>query len=110
MAIGFAREGASLALAARSTDDLERVAAACDAVGAHKTMVVPTDVALEEHVRNLVETTVASLGGIDVFVANAGISYGELTDKHYRDLTTYDLEVVEGIFRVNVMGTWLCLK
>jgi NAD(P)-dependent dehydrogenase (short-subunit alcohol dehydrogenase family) len=110
MAIGFAREGASLALAARSIDDLERVAAACDAAGAHKTMVVPTDVALEEHVRNLVETTVASLGGIDVFVANAGISYGELTDKHYRDLTTYDLDVVEGIFRVNVMGTWLCLK
>ena len=110
MAVGFAREGASLVLAARSVDDLERVAAECDAAGAGKTMVVPTDIGLEEHVRNLVESTVSSLGGIDVFVANAGISYGELTEKHYRDLTTYDREIVEGVFRVNVTGTWLCLK
>jgi NAD(P)-dependent dehydrogenase (short-subunit alcohol dehydrogenase family) len=110
MALSFAGEGASLVLAARTTSDLERVAAACEAAGAAKAIVVPTDVAVEDQVRRLVEAAVAGLGRVDVFVANAGISYGELTDKHYRDLTTYDLDVVEGVFRVNVAGTWLCMK
>jgi NAD(P)-dependent dehydrogenase (short-subunit alcohol dehydrogenase family) len=110
MAVGFAREGASLALAARTVEDLERVGAACEAGGAAKVLTVPTDIADETQIRRLVDETTAAFGRLDVFVANAGISYGELTDKHYRDITTYDLDVVKGVFDVNVFGTWLCMK
>lgn len=110
MAQAFAREGASVVLAARTAEDLRRVASACESAGAAKVLAIPTDIAVEEQVRNLLDRTVSAFGSVDVFVANAGISYGELTDKHYRDLTTYDLDVVEGVFRVNVMGTWLCMS
>jgi NAD(P)-dependent dehydrogenase (short-subunit alcohol dehydrogenase family) len=110
MALGFAREGARLALAARTVEDLERVATACEEAGGSRPLVVPTDIADEEQVQALVGKATAELGKIDVFVANAGISYGELTDKHYRDITTYDRDVVDGVFKVNVTGTWLCLK
>jgi len=110
MAIGFAREGAKLALGARTVADLERVAGACEAAGGERPLVVPTDITDEAQVQRLVDEAVAAFGRIDCFVANAGISYGELTDKRYRELTTYDRDVVEGVFRVNVTGTWLCAK
>ena len=110
MALGFSRQGASLALAARTASDLEQVAKACEEAGAARVLAVPTDITDEEQVEQLIGKTVAEFGSIDVFVANAGISYGELTDKHYRDITTYDRDVVDGVFRVNVTGTWLCLK
>jgi 3-oxoacyl-[acyl-carrier protein] reductase len=97
-------------LAARTTADLERVAARCREAGAASVEVVPTDIIDEAQVRALVDRAVAGLGGIDVFVANAGISYGILTDKHYREVWTYDRDVVEKILEVNVVGTWLCIK
>jgi NAD(P)-dependent dehydrogenase (short-subunit alcohol dehydrogenase family) len=110
MAVGYAAEGASLVLSARSTEALERVAGSCRAAGATTVEVVPADVAVEDEVRALVEKTVASLGRLDVFVANAGISTGALTDKHFREIVSFDLDVVEGIFRTNVFGTFLCFK
>ena len=110
MALGFAREGARLVLAARTSADLERVADACESASRARPLIVPTDITDEGQVQRLVERATAEAGSIDVFVANAGISYGELTDKHYRDLTSYDADVVEGVFRVNVTGTWLSAK
>jgi len=106
MALGFAREGAALVLAARTVDDLERVAKECTAVGASDVRTVPTDITDEAQVEHLIETA----HRIDVFVANAATSYGMLTDKRYRELHTYDLDIVDQLFRINVIGTWLCMK
>lgn len=110
MARGFAREGASLVLAARDEDDLARVAKACADAGAAAVQVIPTDVSVESEVRSLVQGAVDRFGRLDVFVANAGTSYGMLTDKRYTDLASYDLDVVEQMFRVNAIGMWLCMK
>jgi NAD(P)-dependent dehydrogenase (short-subunit alcohol dehydrogenase family) len=110
MALGLGGAGAQLVVAARTSSDLERVAAAARDAGAGDVRVIPTDVTNEEAVRRLVDQTMATHGRIDAFVANAGTSYGLLTDKHYREIFTYDLEIVEEIFRVNVLGTWLCMK
>jgi 3-oxoacyl-[acyl-carrier protein] reductase len=110
MARGFAREGAAVVLAARSADDLDRVGRACGDAGAAAVEVIPTDVGSEPDVQALVDATVQRLGRIDVFVANAGTSYGMLTDKRYTDLPSYDLDVVEQMFRVNAIGMWLCMK
>ena len=110
MAVGFAEEGAAVVLAARSVDDLERVQQRCKEAGAGSAAVVPTDVTEPDQVQGLVERTVTDHGRIDCFVANAGTSYGMLTDKRYQELFTYDFEVVEQIFRVNAIGIWLCMK
>jgi NAD(P)-dependent dehydrogenase (short-subunit alcohol dehydrogenase family) len=69
-----------------------------------------TDVTVESDVEQLAQTAVDQLGGLDVFVANAGTSYPMLTDKRYTDLASYDLDVVEQMFRVNAIGMWLCMR
>lgn len=110
MAIGFAREGAALTLAARTTSDLERVASLCKEAGAGSVTVIPTDITAEDEVVSLVERVVADNGRLDVFVANAGSSYASFTDKRYAEITSYDRDIIEKIFQVNVIGTWLCMK
>lgn len=110
LAVGFAAQGAELVLAARSTDDLDRVHKACIEAGAAGATILPTDVTNEDDVRRLVDETVAARGKIDVFVANAGTSYGMLTEKRYRELWTYDLDIVDQVLTVNAIGTWLCIR
>ena len=110
MSVGFATEGATVVLAARTVDDLERVAKQCTEAGARAVTVAPTDVTDEQQVGDLVDQTLSGHERIDCFVANAGTSYGMLTDKRYGELFTYDLDIVEQILRVNVVGTWLCMK
>jgi NAD(P)-dependent dehydrogenase (short-subunit alcohol dehydrogenase family) len=98
VARAFAREGAALVLAARTPATLETVAAEIRAAG-REALAVPTDVAVTEDCRRLVEAAIARFGGVDVLVNNAFLS------------APYDL--VEGaamadwrrIFDVNVFGS-----
>lgn len=110
IAVGYAKEGASLVLAARTETDLERVAAECKEAGAASTTTVTTDITSERDVAALIERTTADHGRVDVFVANAGTSYSMLTNRRYAELATYDLEIAKQIFDVNLFGTWLCMK
>jgi 3-oxoacyl-[acyl-carrier protein] reductase len=110
MAVGYAKEGADLVLGARTVEDLERVAKQCREEGAASVLVVPTDINDEKQVQALVDKAKAEHGRIDVFVANAGTSYANLTDKRYGEITSYDLEIVEQLFKTNAIGTWLCMK
>lgn len=110
MAVGFAREGAHVVLAARTVSDLERVQKQCLAAGAASATIVETDVTDPAQVERLVSGPVEYDGRLDVFVANAGTSYAMLTDRRYRELVTYDLDVVERIFRVNALGMFLCMR
>lgn len=68
----FARQGATLVLAARGQGSLEAAAAECRALGA-EAVAIPTDVADERAVQTLVATTTARFGRIDVFVGNAAL-------------------------------------
>jgi short-subunit dehydrogenase len=93
-ALAFAREGASVALAARSEGSLREVAKECEASGG-RALVVPTDVADEEAVNELARRTVERFGRIDVWVNNAAVMiYGRLKDtpsKAYRRVIETDL-------------------
>ncbi|HVL80553.1 MAG TPA: SDR family oxidoreductase [Actinomycetota bacterium] len=110
MALGFASENATLVLAARTVPDLERVADACREAGAGDVKVVPTDITSEEQVQHLVDETLSAFGRIDTFVANAGASYLTWTEERFGHLTTYPREIVERLFELNTIGTWLCMK
>jgi len=70
-AVALARDGYDVALAARSVEALEKVAARCEEHGA-KTLVVPTDVTDEQQVRAMVTRTASELGRLDALVNNAG--------------------------------------
>jgi NAD(P)-dependent dehydrogenase (short-subunit alcohol dehydrogenase family) len=74
IAVGFAEAGADVALAARSVDDLERVAGRVRALG-RRALVVPTDVADLNAIQQLVDRTIEEFGQIDVLGNFAGVGF-----------------------------------
>jgi len=99
----LAREKSRLVLAARTRETLERVAAECRALGAEAIAVV-ADVSIEDDCRRLIERAVAAFGGVDVLVANAGVSM------HARFAEIEDFSTFERLFRINAMGTIWCVR
>ncbi|WP_251328496.1 SDR family oxidoreductase [Haloplanus pelagicus] len=86
----LASRGARVALAARSEDHLESIAAELEAEYGVETLVVPTDVRDESAVESLIETVVDAFGGLDVLVNNAGLGRGgevaDLSTEEYRTM------------------------
>lgn len=79
-ALEFARRGASVVLAARRGETLERVARECEALGA-EALPVAADVTSEPQVEEVARRAVGRFGRVDVWVNNAGvISYGAFED------------------------------
>lgn len=70
IATAFSRAGARVALAARDEAALAELAAVLDG----ETLVVPTDVGDPEDNEALAAAVVEAWGGLDVWVANAGVS------------------------------------
>jgi NAD(P)-dependent dehydrogenase (short-subunit alcohol dehydrogenase family) len=103
IAEAFAREGAAVVLAGRSTDRLAQVEAGLSAAPA-KPLVVPTDVRLEADVERLIDTTHRTLGRLDVLVNNAGVAG---PTSLARDLS---LSEWEDTLRVNLTGAFLCAR
>ena len=103
IALAYAREGASMTLAARSGGELEETARLAQELGA-KTHVVPTDVTNQAEVDAMVRQTLDRFSKIDILVNNAGIGgpVGLLQDN----------DVAEWIntIQVNVVGTFLCCR
>ena len=69
-----------IALASRSSDKLDALAAELKAVGGD-VIAVPTDVTKDEDRRHLISATVAQFGGLDLLINNAGVgSWGHFAD------------------------------
>lgn len=90
----YARSGATLGLLARRRAELESLAAPF----ATTTSIHAVDVADTEAVRRAAHDFMAAQGVPDVVIANAGISIGT----HGGDAK--DVQVLERVFRVNVIG------
>jgi short-subunit dehydrogenase len=70
-ALEFARQGASVVLAARREELLDELAQECQNLGG-QALSVPTDVSDPEEVGQLAQATLNAFGRIDVWVNNAG--------------------------------------
>lgn len=71
IALAFARQGADVAVAARSRNELEEVAEEIRTIG-RKAVVLQVDMARVEQAREMVEAAARELGALDILVNNAG--------------------------------------
>jgi NAD(P)-dependent dehydrogenase (short-subunit alcohol dehydrogenase family) len=99
----FAREGAKLALAARTQGKLEKTLAEVRAAGA-EAIAVPTDITSDEDCRRLVEAAKNEFGRVDVLVNNA-FHPGTFALVENADLANWRTP-----FEVNVLGTMRLTK
>jgi NAD(P)-dependent dehydrogenase (short-subunit alcohol dehydrogenase family) len=94
IATRFAREGASLVVASRSRDALEKVAHEIKSAGG-EALVVTVDVRNADSTDELVKKTVSHYGRLDLLVNNAGITMGgaseELSPEDWRTAMETDL-------------------
>ncbi len=102
IALGFAREGASLVLAARGAGLLEEVARKIRAMGC-EALPVATDVTIESSVEAMVKAARDRFGRIDVLVNNAGAGM-------WRHVWRTSLETWQWLIGVNLTGPFLCTK
>jgi 3-oxoacyl-[acyl-carrier protein] reductase len=102
IALRFASEGAAVMVNDLRADAAATTAEAVRAAGG-RAAVFAGSVTDEAIVRELVERTVAELGGLGILVNNAGIT----RDKLLRDMTVEDWDAV---LTLNLRGTFLCSK
>ena len=103
IALAYAREGANLSLAARSTLELEETGKKCRDAGS-EVLITSTDVTDLDQVERLVDLTMERFSTIDILVNNAGISgpLGLLEDN--------DPAAWVNVIQVNLLGTYLCCR
>jgi NAD(P)-dependent dehydrogenase (short-subunit alcohol dehydrogenase family) len=102
IARAFAREGCSVALAARDEAKLAETVRALQETGANA-LAVPADITHEAQVEALFERTMARFDRLDILVNNAGAFDGGPLDE-------LSLATWEKVMAVNLRGPFLCTR
>jgi len=97
----FAKEGAKLMLAGRNEAALK---SAVQVAGAGNSAYVVTDVSKPEDNQRLMKTAEDKFGGVDIFIANAGVEGATAS------IVDYPLDAFDQVMAVNVRGVFLGLK
>ena len=103
VALAYAREGAKLAICARSAAELDKTAEAIRALGAD-CLALPADVSEEEPASAFVKEVEKHYGRIDVLVNNAGVM------TRPAPLVEYDVKKWDYTIAVNLRGPFLMAK
>lgn len=103
IALALGKAGANVALAGRTPETLERVAAELLALGV-RAIAQPTDVGSEAQVQDLMARVLAEFGGLDVLVNNAGIAGPAALA---RDVSAADWQAT---IDTNLSGAFYCAK
>jgi NAD(P)-dependent dehydrogenase (short-subunit alcohol dehydrogenase family) len=104
-ALRYAEEGAKLFLPDISLERAEATAGEIKAGGGEAAAAL-TDVSDEKATQKMAEAVMKKFGKVDILVNNAAIWYG-LNSTPWNAWTVADWE---RIFKVNVIGMWLCCK
>jgi sorbose reductase len=100
VAEAYLQAGAQVAIAARQSENLEKIAAEIAAAGSGKVVPICCDVTQPDQVTSMLDQVTAELGGIDIAVCNAGI----ITVTPMLELP---LEEFQRIQNTNVTGVFL---
>ena len=103
IALGFAREGASVAVNAAHLSTAEETAQQIRQAGG-TAIAIQANVADEEQVQAMVDRVVKEFGTIDILVNNAGVSQ-PLVPLVEQDTADFDRTIA-----INLRGTYLCCK
>ncbi len=102
MAVGIAKAGADVAIWARNAERNAEVVEEIAALG-RRAIAIACDVTDETAVIDAMEQTVADLGPLGCFVANAGTS-------EYVPIAEMSMDTWHRILRTNLDGTFLCTR
>ena len=102
-ALAFAKVGAKVVVSGRREAEGQALASELLATGAEAEFI-RADVRFEDDVRNLVDSTVARFGRLDVAVNSAG------TEGKLGPLTEFTAESYAAMFDTNVLGTLFSMK
>ncbi|QDQ80484.1 SDR family NAD(P)-dependent oxidoreductase [Paraburkholderia megapolitana] len=102
-ALAYAAEGAQVVVAGRRSEEIDETVRLITTNGGTG-FAVPTDVAVAQQVRDMVDMTIERYGRLDVAFNNAGIegSFAPITE-----LTEEDFDEV---IAINLKGAWLSIK
>ena len=102
-AMAFAREGARVVVADVVKDEGQETVRLIEKEGG-QAIFVKTDITQADQVESLIQKAVSTFGRLDCAHNNAGILGPMVPVADYKE------EKWEKVFRVNLTGTWLCLK
>jgi citronellol/citronellal dehydrogenase len=109
MAVGFAREGADVVVAARTETEsrdlpgtIQQTEEEIRALG-RDALAVRCDITEEHNVNRMTEAVLEKFGRIDILVNNAAVAF-------YRPILETPLKRWELVIRVNLIGAFLCSK
>ena len=102
-AIAYAREGAKVVVAGRRAAEGEETVRLVRAQG-REALFVPTDVAQEAQVKNLIGRTLEQFGRLDFAFNNAGI------EQEPTPFLEQNEETFDRVLDINVKGVWLSMK
>lgn len=102
IALKFAGEQSRLVIAARTKNEVEKVADEVRRGGA-EVLAVPTDVTMEDQVNRLIKAAHSAFGRIDVLVNNAGFGI-------FSKVAEMKTDDFQSMFDVNVRGVFFCIR
>lgn len=102
IALGFAKEGAHLVIAARGFDRLKETAKEIESLG-RKALPIKVDVSRSNEVNEMVKQTMREFGKIDILVNNAGI----FPQNDFLEMPEEEMDLV---FSINLKGPFLCTQ
>jgi len=101
-ALALARQGASIAVAARNREKLDELVKEIEAAGG-KAAAFVIDVADEEQIKSGIKSAIAHFGKIDILVNNAGITRDQLVMRMKR--ADWD-----SVLNTNLTSAYLCIQ
>lgn len=105
IAFGFAREGAKLAICARTESKLNAVAQECRSLGAEEILAIPCDVSDVDQLGSFVDQVAKAFGGhVDVLVNNA-VSSETMVPLKNQTLEGFDKAMKSGLY-----ASWNLMK